>query len=87
MVKATEKAGIIEEGEWNEGSGGFQKAWKAICGVWASKWNERAWLSRRARGMSESSLKMAVLLQQVFHLIKAWKSHVDLEGPSLMSHV
>jgi len=33
--------------------------------VWASKWTERAWLSRRARGVPDSSLFMAVLLQQV----------------------
>lgn len=36
--------------------------------VWASKWSERAWLSRRARGVKEGDLYMAVLLQQVsFH--------------------
>ena len=34
--------------------------------VWASKWSERAWLSRRARGVKEADLYMAVLLQQVF---------------------
>ena len=33
--------------------------------VWASKWSERAWLSRRARGVPEQDLRMAVLLQQV----------------------
>lgn len=33
--------------------------------VWASKWNDRAWLSRRAQGVPEADLYMAVLLQQV----------------------
>lgn len=33
--------------------------------VWASKWSERAWLSRRARGVKDGDLYMAVLLQQV----------------------
>ena len=33
--------------------------------VWASKWTERAWLSRRARGIPDDDLFMAVLLQQV----------------------
>lgn len=32
--------------------------------VWASKWSERAWLSRKARGVPDASLYMAVLLQQ-----------------------
>lgn len=33
--------------------------------VWASKWNDRAWLSRRARGVAEGDLFMSCLLQQV----------------------
>lgn len=32
--------------------------------VWASKWSDRAWLSRRARGVKDEDLFMAVLLQQ-----------------------
>lgn len=64
VVKAAQEAGIIRGGEWDS-QASFERAWRSICGVWASKWNERAWLSRRARGMSDSSLKMAVLLQQV----------------------
>lgn len=45
------------------------QAWSAICKVWASKWTERAWLSRKARGVKDDELYMAVLLQQVW---KAW---------------
>eukprot|EP00878_Enallax_costatus_P012225 GHUV01012768.1.p1 GENE.GHUV01012768.1~~GHUV01012768.1.p1 ORF type:complete len:407 (+),score=64.26 GHUV01012768.1:489-1709(+) len=39
--------------------------WSAICGVWASKWNHRAWLSRRSAGLPEDQLAVSVLLQQV----------------------
>ncbi len=35
--------------------------------VWASKWNDRAWLSRKARGVADADLFMACLLQQVRH--------------------
>jgi hypothetical protein len=40
--------------------------------VWASKWSDRAWLSRRARNVPDSSLFMAVLLQQA--LISCYSS-------------
>jgi hypothetical protein len=33
--------------------------------VWASKWNDRAWLGRRAAGVPDDQLRMGVLLQQV----------------------
>lgn len=33
--------------------------------VWASKWNDRAWLGRQAAGLAEDDLFMACLLQQV----------------------
>jgi alpha-glucan,water dikinase len=43
----------------------WEQAWPAVRRVWASKWNERAYLSRRARGVPDERLKMAVLVQQV----------------------
>jgi len=43
----------------------FSEAWTGTCAVWASQWNERAWLSRRAMGLSEDQLRMACLLQPV----------------------
>lgn len=55
----------MQKGEWEASSGAWGKAWRSICGVWASKWNDRAWLSRKARGIKDADLKMAVLLQQV----------------------
>ena len=47
------------------GSLNFTEAWAAILKVWASQWGERAWLSRRAMGLTESQLQMSVLLQKV----------------------
>ncbi|BDA48979.1 Alpha-glucan water dikinase, chloroplastic [Coccomyxa sp. Obi] len=62
---AAEAAGLVEAGQWTPESAAWSDAWSAICQVWASKWSERAWLSRRARGVKEGDLYMAVLLQQV----------------------
>lgn len=39
--------------------------WSAICSVWASKWSDRAWLSRKAVGVPDHDLFMSVLLQRV----------------------
>jgi alpha-glucan,water dikinase len=43
----------------------WEQTWRTILRVWASKWNERAYLSRRARGIAHENLRMAVLIQQV----------------------
>jgi alpha-glucan,water dikinase len=43
----------------------WEQTWHAICRVWASKWNDRAYLSRRARGIPHDCLQMAVLIQEV----------------------
>jgi alpha-glucan,water dikinase len=43
----------------------FADAWMCIKQVWASKWNDRAYLSRRSMGFADESLAMAVLVQQV----------------------
>jgi alpha-glucan,water dikinase len=39
--------------------------WQAIRRVWASQWNERAYFSRRARGVPHDRLRMAVLIQEL----------------------
>ena len=51
-------AGLAWPGEWD-------KAWQRIKQVWASKWNDRAFLSRRKIGLRHDDLFMAVLIQQV----------------------
>lgn len=43
----------------------WPQTWHAIRRVWASKWNDRAYLSRRARGIPHENLQMAVLIQEV----------------------
>lgn len=67
----------LQEGVLTEASQAFGsqpdwgQLWPAICGVWASKWGDRAWLSRRARGVPDDQLFMACLLQQVRGLLRA----------------
>ena len=58
LFTVMEKAGLPQPGDREE-------AWTCIKRVWASTWNERAFLSRRARGMDHGHLRMAVLIQEV----------------------
>jgi alpha-glucan, water dikinase len=43
----------------------FADTWMCIKQVWASKWNDRAYLSRRSVGFADESFAMAVLVQEV----------------------
>jgi len=43
----------------------WDRAWNRIKQVWASKWNDRACLSRKRMGIPHENLAMAVLVQQV----------------------
>jgi alpha-glucan,water dikinase len=56
--KAMNEAGLPLPANWDN-------AWTSIKRVWASKWNERAYLSRAASGIADKDLFMAVLVQQV----------------------
>jgi alpha-glucan, water dikinase len=58
LRKAMEKTGL-SPAKNNE------RAWDCIKSVWASKWNERAYWNRKARGIPHESLLMAVLVQEV----------------------
>ncbi|GIM14936.1 hypothetical protein Vretimale_17803 [Volvox reticuliferus] len=53
------------DGDGDADAGGWSAVWSAVCRVWASKWTDRAWLSRRALGIAEGDLFMSVLVQQV----------------------
>lgn len=53
----------------------WEQSWKGIQRVWASKWNERAYLSRRARNIPHDELLMAVLIQQVVPADYAYVIH------------
>jgi phosphoenolpyruvate synthase/pyruvate phosphate dikinase len=43
----------------------MERVWDAVCGVWASKWTERAWLSRKSCGIPDADLNVAVLLMEL----------------------
>jgi alpha-glucan, water dikinase len=55
---AANTAGLSWPADWDP-------AWRCIKQVWASKWNDRAVLSRRKIGMPQENLLMAVLIQEV----------------------
>ena len=49
--------------------------WNAVCGVWASKWTERAWLSRKSCGIDDDDLNVAVLLMELVDAELAFVAH------------
>jgi alpha-glucan, water dikinase len=51
------------------------QAWRAVTRVWASKWNDRAYFSRAARGIDPDDQMMAVLIQQVVEADYAFVIH------------
>ncbi|MHC4884183.1 MAG: phosphohistidine-like domain-containing protein, partial [Planctomycetota bacterium] len=53
----------------------WDKAWSAICRVWAAKWNDRAVLSRQHQGIPHDHLVMAVLIQEVVRADYAYVIH------------
>jgi len=52
-----------------------KEAWKTICAVWASKYNERAVLSCKKAGLNHDDLNMAVLCQPVVNAKYAFVLH------------
>ena len=58
LHKVVEGEGIAWPAHWDD-------AWMCVKRVWGSKWNERAHLSRMARGIPHEDLFMAVLVQEV----------------------
>ncbi len=68
LHKVMEKAGL-------KGPENPEDAWMCIKRVWASKWNERAFLSRNAIGVSHDDLFMAVLIQEVIEAEYAFVIH------------
>ncbi|CAN6584231.1 unnamed protein product [Malus baccata var. baccata] len=49
----------------DEGGERWNRAWQAIKKVWASKWNERAFLSCRKANLDHENICMAVLIQEI----------------------
>jgi len=68
LRQVMEDAGLRWEDNW-------QATWTCIKRVWASKWNDRAYLSRKTRGISHDDLFMAVLIQQVVEAEYAFVIH------------
>src|SRR5208283_1127348 len=62
LCVAMKSAGLEQPGDWPEKWG---DSWTCIKRVWASKWNERSYLSRNANGISHKDLVMAVLIQKL----------------------
>ena len=62
-MKTALRAAMVRAGlGWPED---WETAWTRIKQVWASKWNERAFLSRRRVGLPDEALSMSVLIQRV----------------------
>lgn len=55
--------------------GDRENAWNAVKQVWASKWNDRAFFSRRARSISDDAIHMAVLIQELVPFDYAFVLH------------
>lgn len=73
--QAATAAGMIKAGDWKQGSEHWTATWSAICKVWASKWNDRAWLSRVSNDIPDADLSMAVLVQTVVPSAYAFVLH------------
>jgi alpha-glucan,water dikinase len=54
---------------------GHERVWACIRSVWASKWTDRAWLSREKQGIPHGEVYMAVLIQQVVEAEYAFVIH------------
>ena len=48
----------------------WKEAWKVLSGVWASKWNDRAFISCKKAGIDHSALTMSVLVQVLLSHLK-----------------
>lgn len=75
LSQKAREVGIRGAEDWESCSGSWGPTWSAICQVWASKWSARSWLSRQARGVRDSSLYMAALVQQVIPAQYAFVAH------------
>lgn len=57
---------------WPQNEG---RVWQCVTAVWASRWNDRAFFSHRARGLSPGEVDMAVLIQAVVRADYAFVIH------------
>ncbi|OVA15252.1 Pyruvate phosphate dikinase [Macleaya cordata] len=59
----------------DDGEDRWKQGWQAIKKVWASKWNERAYVSCRKANLNHDHLCMAVLVQEVIDADYAFVIH------------
>ncbi|KAH7423050.1 hypothetical protein KP509_12G037200 [Ceratopteris richardii] len=59
----------------DEGEHRWEQAWTAIKRVWASKWNERAFISTQKAKIDHKDLCMAVLVQEIVRADYAFVIH------------
>ena len=78
LIQVMDAAGLRHSNPWDD-------IWMCIKRVWGSKWNDRAFLSRRSQGIPHCALFMAVLIQEiieadysfVIHTINPITGHSD----------
>lgn len=68
LLKVPEKGGL-------DLTENHDKAWECIKAVWASKWNDRAYWNRKARGIPHEKLLMGVLIQELVNAEYAYIIH------------
>lgn len=68
----------------DDGEERWNLAWQAIKKVWASKWNERAYISCKKAKLNHDDLRMAVLIQEIISADYAFVIHTrnPLSGDS-----
>ncbi|XRB06735.1 alpha-glucan, water dikinase [Pycnococcus provasolii] len=71
IQEGIEKAGI----SWPDGKVRWEDASTALKSVWASKFNERAFVSARKAGIKQDYVRMAVLIQEVVDAQYAFVIH------------
>ncbi|KAG9440143.1 hypothetical protein H6P81_020308 [Aristolochia fimbriata] len=59
----------------DEGEERWDRAWQAMKKVWASKWNERAYVSCRKAKLNHNDLCMALLVQEIISADYAFVIH------------
>ena len=65
----------------------FKKAWNGITKVWASKFNERAFLAMKKIGVNLSQVFMAVLIQRIVKAQYAYVIHTTNPTSGIESEV
>ncbi|MBF0564422.1 MAG: hypothetical protein HQK89_04185 [Nitrospirae bacterium] len=71
LKRAFEAEGLSIPARWTQSD--WDAAWERIKQVWASTWNEAAFVSRRNRGVG--SMSMAVVIQEVVEADYAFVTH------------